>query len=153
MLCAGCHTRGQSEANWPVVSQITVTCEHQGTLTRQFYTSEAKMRQILNCLRSLGQKSSPPIDPDTISARTYSITLTHTDGSQRIYQTKADRYIRICRDPWQQADPEKVSELHLLLQGLPGDDPALGQRQDIPKHYSYTPSGALEGVIFSTEQF
>lgn len=135
LFCAGCFFRRPPNKGWPVVSQITVTCEQSGTLTRQIYTSEAKMRQILNCLRDLGQKFTPEIDPNKITARTYSITLIHTDGSQRIYQTKADRYIRICRDEWQQADPEKISKLHLLLQGLPGDDPAIGQRQDIPRHY------------------
>ena len=136
LLCAGCRQRSQKVESWTVVSEITVTCEQGGSVTRQIYTTQWKMREILNCIRSLGQKFTPTIDPDTLSARTYSITLTYTDGTQRIYQTKSDRYIRTCRDPWQQADPEKISELHLLLQSLPGDDPAVGIRQDIPRHYS-----------------
>lgn len=135
LLCAGCRSHNKDTESWPVVSEITVTCEQGGNVTRQIYTSQWKMRQILNCIRTLGQKFTPAVDPDTLSDRTYSITLTHTDGSQRIYQTKADRYIRVSRGPWQQADPEKISELHLLLQGLPGDDPALGQRQDIPRRH------------------
>lgn len=133
-LFTGCHFRTRQEESWPVVRQITVTFESEGILTRRVYTTEAKMRQILNSLRSLGQKSTPSIDPGTLSARTYSITLTHTDESQRLYQIKGDRYIRICRDPWQQADPERVSELHFLLQNLPSDDPAPERRMDIPRH-------------------
>lgn len=134
LLCAGCFGRKQ-EASWPVVCQITVTCEHQGDLTRQIYTSEEKMRQILNRLRDLGQKFTPDADPDVLLAPTYSITLTHTDGSQQIYQTKADRYVRISHQPWQQADPKRISKLLLLLQNLPGDDPSVGRRLDIPRHY------------------
>lgn len=132
LLCTGCRPR--KEEVWPVVCQITVTCEHQGALTLRVYNSEAKMRQILNCLRNLGQKSTPAIDPGQLVARTYSITLTHTDQSQRLYQIRGDRYIRLCRNPWQQVEPERVSELHLLLQNLPGDDGADSRRMDIPRH-------------------
>lgn len=135
LLCAGCRHRSQKVENWSVVSEICVTCEQGGRVTRQIYTSQWKMRQILNCIRDVGQKFTPSTDPDTLPGRIYSITLTHTDGSQRIYQTKDDCYIRICREPWQQADPQKLSELHLLLQSLPGDDASLGQRQDIPRHH------------------
>jgi hypothetical protein len=132
LLCAGCRPRKKEV--WPVVCQITVTCEQQGALTLRVYNTEAKMRQILNCLRNLGQKSTPTIDPSHLAARTYSITLTHTDESQRLYQIKGDRYIRLCRDPWQQVDPERISDLHLLLQNLPADDGAETHRRDIPRH-------------------
>ena len=131
LLCAGCRPRKQEV--WPVVCQITVTCEFEGSLTLRVYSSEAKMRRILNCLRDLGQKSTPAIDPSQLTARTYSITLTHTDQSQRLYQIKGDRYIRLCRDPWKQVDPERISELHLLLQNLPGDNGSDSRRMDIPR--------------------
>jgi hypothetical protein len=133
-LFTGCHFHSKQEAGWPVVNQITVTCEQNGALTRRVYTTETKMRQILNSLRSLGQKSTPAIDPGTLSVRTYCITLYHTDSSQRLYQIKGDRYIRICRDSWQQVDPEQISELHLLLQNLPSDEPSVERRMDIPRH-------------------
>ena len=133
LLCTGCRSR--QEEDWPVVCQITVTCEQEGSLTRRVYTSEAKMRQILNGLRSLGQKSTPTIDPSQLMARTYSITLTHTDNSQRLYQIKGDRYIRLCRDPWKQVDPERMSDLHLLLQNLPGDSDIEEHRLDIPRYF------------------
>lgn len=135
LLCAACRPRITNDKGWPVVREITVTCEQGGNVTRQVYTTQWKMREILNCIRSLGQKFTPFTDPDALPGRIYSITLTHTDGSQRIYQTKADCYIRTCRDPWQQADPQKISDLHLLLQSLPGDDSSPGKRQDIPRHY------------------
>lgn len=137
LIFSGClHQSGKDPVikNWKVVSEITVTCENAGTLTRRIYTNQEKMQSILNAIRQLGQKSKPDIDPETLQMRTYCITLTHTDGSQRIYCTKGDRYIRQCRGNWQQADPEKVSELNLLLQNLPGDDVVAEQRHDIPRH-------------------
>lgn len=119
ILCAGC--KAKASAGWPVVSQITVTCERDGALTRQTYTSQAKMRQILNHLRNLGQKFSPFVDPDTLSARIFRIHVAFTDGSSRLYQTKSDRYVRFDNEPWQQADPERIEKLNHLLQSLPGD--------------------------------
>ena len=134
---SGClHQSGRQPAidNWKVVSQITVTCENQGQVTRRVYTDQGKMRQILNALRELGQKFTPETDPEALPLRTYCLTLTHTDGTQRIYCTKGDRYIRRCREPWQQADPEKVSELNFLLQSLPGDENVDELYRYIPRH-------------------
>lgn len=137
LTLSGClHQSGRQPVieNWKVVSEITVTCEHEGEVTRRIYTNQKKMRLILNAIRQLGQKFKPDVDPENLRLRTYCITLTHSDGSQRIYCTKGDRYIRQCREAWQEADPEKVSELNLLLQGLPGDHGIIDRRKDIPRH-------------------
>ena len=133
---SGClHQSGNDPAieNWKVVTEITVTCEQNGEVTRRIYTDQAKMQLILNGIRQLGQKFKPEVDPDALQLRTYCITLTHSDGSQRIYSTKGDRYIRQWSQPWQQADPEKVSDLNLLLQSLPGDVDVSLRRQGIPR--------------------
>lgn len=123
ILCAGCRRREPVVQNWTVVSQISVTSELGDSLTRQIYNDSDKMRRILNALRQLGQKSTPEVDPDRLPLRSFSITLTHTDGSQQTYCTKGDRYIRQDPGPWQEADPKMVEELNLLLQTLPGDEP------------------------------
>ena len=121
LFFVGCSLHRTEDMGWPVVSQITVTCDRSGHVTQQIYTSQDKMRQILNQLRTLGQQFTPPIDPEALSARTYSIAVSFTDGSQRLYQTKSDRYIRIDQNPWQQADPKRIEDLNQLLQNLPGD--------------------------------
>lgn len=133
-LCGCMHQSGRKPTikNWTVVSQITVTCENGSNISRKIYNDPQKMRQILNALRDLGQKFKPDADPESLPLRSYCITLTHTDGSQRIYRTKGDRYIRQCREPWQQADPEKVSELNLLLQNLSGDE-EIRPRKELPR--------------------
>lgn len=131
-MLSGCHQKREPE-DWRVVTQITVTCEDQCTLTRRTYFREEKMRPILNALRQLGQRFTPETDPETIIARTWCIALIHSDGSQRFYRIKGDRYIQENRDSWQQGEPEKLKDLGLLIQQLPSDDPADGPRREIPR--------------------
>ncbi len=141
IFTTGCHPAAPQQTQ-KVVREITVTCERSGTLTRRVYHSPEKMGKILNSLRSLGQKSTPSVDPDTLQTHTYNITLTHNDGSQRIYQAKTDRFIRRNRDPWQQADPKRVGELTALLQTLPGDE-EVSLRRPFPRSLPITIQPAL----------
>lgn len=115
-----------------VVTQITTTRNDHGSLTRRIYTDQDKMRQILNGLRSLGQKSAPMIDPGTLLNETYCITLTNSDGSQQIYCTKPDRYFREGIGPWRQVNPERIEELTRLLLTLPSDVMNLEERRELP---------------------
>ena len=131
-LLTGCHQRPDTD-EFRVVTRITVTCESHCDLTRRTYIREDKMRPILNALRLLGHRFKPETDPETLNARTWCITLTHSDGSQHLYRIKGSLYIQENRDPWQQADAEKLMELALLIQQLPGDDPTDGPRQAIPR--------------------
>lgn len=121
LLCAGCSSRYPEPPGWPVVSRITVVCHQDGSATQKVFTSQEKMRIVLNKLRTLGQQYAPPTDPETLTARTFSVTVTRSDGSQRHYQTKGDRYIRTDENPWQQCDPNRLEELNQLLRDLPGD--------------------------------
>lgn len=120
VLLTGCSAK-KPDPGPPVVYKITVTCRHEETVTERIYTSQPKMRQILNHLRSLGQQFTPPIDPEALSARTFHIDISFTNGSSRLYQTKADRYIRTDQAPWKQADPKQLERLNLLLLTLPPD--------------------------------
>lgn len=120
ILCVGCMMKKPS-AGWPVVSEISATMEQNGLFTHNLYTDPSKMRQILNLLRDLGQQFTPDIDPDSLNAPQCSIYVSFTDGSQRAYHIKSDRYIRTDSSPWQQADPERIDKLRQLLQALPGD--------------------------------
>lgn len=132
VLLSGCHQKQKTEG-WRVVTHITVTCEDNCTLTRRTYFREEKMRPILNALRQLGQRFTPDRDPETLIARTWCITLTHSDGSQRFYRIKGDRYIQENRERWQQTDPQKIMDLDLLFQQMASDDPADGLRREIPR--------------------
>lgn len=117
LFCSGCTGKGPPPKNWAVVSQITVTREQE----RKHYEDPEKLRMILTALRQLGQQTNPEADPERMSIPSTCITLTRTDGTVRLYRIKGDRYIRQDQDHWQQADPERIGELTLLLQTLPGD--------------------------------
>lgn len=89
--------------------------------SRQVYEDPEKMSLILNRLRSLGQRYSPDTDPEALAGNTVSIRLIYSDGTQRQHQIKPDRYVRTGQEQWQQADPDRISALNLLLHVLPGD--------------------------------
>ena len=135
LLLGGCSVK-ETVSSQRVVTEITVTCQQDGTLSRKIYNDANKMRQILNALRQVGQRFDPDIDPEELPLRSYCILLTHSDGTQRIWRTKGDRYIRQCRGPWQQADPKRISQLELILQSLPSDVPQIGPREDLPRDLS-----------------
>lgn len=104
-----------------MVSKISVGAIPEDHQPHRVYTNQSKMRQILNSLRTLGQKTTPELDPEELPLQGHTITLFYTNGTQKIYHTKGGRYIRNLPTPWQQADSEKVSQLDALLRSLPAD--------------------------------
>lgn len=120
LLLSGCR-HNKPMRNWSVLSKIAVTWDYGGNHSHKVFIRSDKIRQILNCIRSLGQKSTPVTNPEFIDACTYTITLIHTDGSQHIYRTKDDRYIQDGFRFWQEVHNDKILELNYLLQTLPSD--------------------------------
>ena len=119
-VLSGCAARAQTPAT-AVVSRISVSYQENGHSVLHHYTSQYKMRQILNHIRLLGQKYTPIIDVDTLRSTIYEIQLSFSDGSQRIYHTRSDRYIRTNHGPWQQTDPKRLQSLNELLLQLAPD--------------------------------
>lgn len=117
-ICSGCFHK---KASVKLVSEISVQWEDNGGPIHRIFDSPQKMHLILNKLRTLGQRFSSDTDPETLEASVLSITLSYSDGSQQLYQIKPDRYIRIGQEPWQQADPNRITDLRLLLLSLPSD--------------------------------
>lgn len=117
-ICSGCLQ--QKPAN-RVVEKICVQWNEKGADVFRVHNEPEKMRLILNKIRTLGQRFSAETDPETLDGSVIHVALVYSDGSQRLYQVKPDRYIRIGQAPWQQADPKKVNALRLLLLSLPGD--------------------------------
>lgn len=119
MLLTGCSGRKRPSAR--VVSQITVAYQEYGTRVVKNYTSQYKMRQVLDRFRLLGQKYAPIIDPDTLRSTVFEVRLSFSDGTTRLYHTRSDRYIRTNDGPWQQTDPVRLQRLNDLLMSLPPD--------------------------------
>ena len=104
-----------------IVEQIQVQWDEDGVGICRIYEDPEKMGLILNKVRTLGQRFSADTDPQMLDVATVTMTLFYSDGTQRQYQIKPDRYIRVGQDPWQQADPKQVTALQLVLKSLPGD--------------------------------
>ena len=121
LLLTGCAAKSSSGGRF-VVARITVIQSQDGLLTEKAFTSQQKMGQILNLLRSLGQQFTPPLDPDTLPEESIHIHVQFQDGSTRVYQTKSDLYIRTDHSPWQQADRGQLVKLRQLLQELASDE-------------------------------
>ena len=64
---------------------------------------------------------TPPEDPETVDGSLFRITLSHSDGSTKIYEQKADRYLKAHGKNWQCISSQKALELSILLGQLESD--------------------------------
>ena len=117
-MCSGCRRKRPGVR---VVDQIAVQWENDGVPICHIYEDPEIMHLILNKVRTLGQLFSSDTDPEALKVPTVSLTLFYSDGAQRLYQIKPDRYVRVGQAPWQQASPKQVTSLRLLLLSLPTD--------------------------------
>ena len=117
-LCCGCL---QNNSGIRVVKQISVHWMEDGNPVQRVHQNPEKMHLILNKFRTLGQQYSPNVNPDGLEDSVVTVRVLFSDGSERFYQVKPDRFIRSGQAPWQQADPKKVTALRLLLLSLPED--------------------------------
>ena len=111
--------------------KIRVAYENGSLETQRQVFQEAKMRPILDYLRYLDPYGKPREDPEQVSGSDCCITLIYSDGSQRIYRQRADRYMRIDDGPWTRIDQAKAMELKMLLWVIPSD-PSPANAEPIP---------------------
>lgn len=119
LLMAGC--RKEDIAAHRVVTRIDVVCEAFDTYIRRCYTQEEKMQVILFHIRNIGQRFTPEVDPDTLDTPTISITVHFSDGSQKIYQQKDNRFWKEDTLPWKKINMENASGLWQTILMTPGD--------------------------------
>lgn len=119
LFLAGC--RKADIAAHRVVTRIDVTCEAFDTYIRRCYTAEEKMQLILFHIRNIGQSFTPDVDPDTLDTPTISITVRFSDGSQKIYQQKDNRFWKEGTLPWKKINMENASGLWQTILITPGD--------------------------------
>lgn len=111
----------RSEKSVRFVEEISVQWNENNSDIRQVFRHPDKLRLILNKVRTLGQRYSVDTDPEALETPTIIMTMLYSDGEQKTYFFKPDRYVRIGDAPWQQASPKQITALRLLLQSLPGD--------------------------------
>ena len=133
VFCCGCCpvSPEAEDAPYRVVTRIDVFYENGALATKRQIYQEEKMRPILDYLRYLDPYGVPQEDPASVTGSDCFITLYYSDGSQCIYQQRADLYFRKDDGPWKRVDPTKAMELKMLLWMIPGDTAPL-QSDPVP---------------------
>lgn len=125
MLCvavtAMCGCQNKSRPLCRVVTQVDITCDHEGIPIHRHYTETEKMEAVLLYLRLLRPGGQPVTDPDTVNADIYEITVSLSDGQQRVYRQKDHRYFREALSGWQNIAPDRASRLYTLMRHYQSD--------------------------------
>ena len=98
-----------------VVTAITVTFENGPIHAQRHYTASDKMQLILNYLRLLQPYGSPDEDPETAQGSDFRIVLSYSDGCQKTYRQKGDRFMQNTEGIWKKIDPAKAAELSRIM--------------------------------------
>ena len=118
----GCSRRDAPQNAGPVVTRIAVTCQNGPVQTQRSYTSPVKMRAILNYLRWIDPYGVPQEDPEQVDGTLFRIVMIFSDGSEKVYLQKADRYMQIDGAPWKTVDPQKALTLSQILGQMKSDE-------------------------------
>ena len=121
-LLWGCRSQSAIQNTNPVVTRISVTCENGPVQTQRNYTSSTKMRAILNYLRWIDPYGNPQVDPEQVGGILFKIVMVFSDGSEKVYLQKADRYMQIDGAPWKTVDPQKALTLSRILGQMKSDE-------------------------------
>lgn len=104
-----------------VVTRVEVDYENGPLHAQRCYTSSEKMEQVLNYLRQIDPYGTPQESPETISGSDYVIILSYSDGFQKRYHQKGDRYFQTENGRWARIDPDRAEKLAQLLGAMPSD--------------------------------
>lgn len=104
-----------------VVTGVDISCRHEDALIRRHYTDTEKMEAVLNYLRLVGKGSIPKLDPESLDAEVFEITLQLSDGCQKQYRQTAHRYFYRQQGGWQTMEPSHSAKLYTLMRQLPSD--------------------------------
>ena len=103
------------------VTRVEVTCRRPGQTLQRTYTQEHKMRAVLTYLRLLKPGGYASIDPDTTRTESSMITVTLSDGSQRVYLQSGSEYLRKDQLPWQRIRGISPNRLYMLIHAIEAD--------------------------------
>ena len=121
--CSVCAPRRHTP--YRVIAEIQVVYQNQALETRQQFTQPEKLQRIVDYLRRIDPYGTPIEAPETVAGSDFYITLLYSDGSQRRYHQRADRYMRVEQGAWKRIDPDKALELSRLLGSMPSDNGSL----------------------------
>lgn len=120
-LFTGCVTDTKSASLCAVVTEAEITCQHKDVQIHRYYTDTTKLQWVLLYLRLLRPMGRPEIDPDSVDADVYQISLGFSDGTRRIYRQKDHRYLSVDFAPWKKIDSGTAAGLYTILRKVPSD--------------------------------
>ena len=118
---SACRTQQTTQSAGRVVTDITITCQNGPMQSNRHYTSTTKMRAILNYLRWIDPYGTPTEDPETMEGSLFQIVMRFSDGSEKVYKQKADRYMQIGSSDWLRIDPQKAMTLSQMVGQMASD--------------------------------
>ena len=125
LMCVttGCnrHPGDSGLSNFRVVTAVTVYYDNGPINTQRHYTTDSKMQQILDYLRLINPYGAPEEDPETAVGSDFYIVLSYSDGFQKIYRQKGDRFLQGTDGLWKKIDPTKAEELSRIVGQLESD--------------------------------
>lgn len=104
-----------------VVTQVDIAGQEKDVQIYRHYTDEQKAQWVLIYLRTLKPSIRPQSPPENSKNSRYEITLTFSDGKQKVFRQAAHRYYAVEDRPWHAIDPAQASGLYALLRALPSD--------------------------------
>ena len=122
-LLAGCCRIFLSPDTVPyrVVTQVQIRYQNGTVQSQRQFFREENIRNILAYLRYIDPYGTPKEDPEQTDGRIFEIYVIYSDGSQCLYEQRADQYMRINGGPWKKIDPQKALVLSGLWGMMPGD--------------------------------
>lgn len=117
----GCTGADSMPSKPSVVTGVTVTYENGGVTAQRYYTSDDKIRSVLNYLRWIDPYGVPEENPELSSGSSFSIVLSYSDGREKLYRQKSDRFFLEEGKPWRNIDPNKAVSLSQMLGQMESD--------------------------------
>ena len=120
--CSQSSVTPQTRPPFRVVERIGVTFQKGPLDFQRNYSSPEKMQKILDYLLIIDPYGTPVEDPEQIGNTEFCICLYYTDGSEKTYRQRGQRYMKVQNGQWKYIDPEKAEKLSIILSQTPSDD-------------------------------
>ena len=122
LLNTGCSSQVDIQPKpYRVVTQIDVVYYKHPIVSDGSFTNPEKMQKIMYYLRRISPYGKPLDDPEQIQGSDFYITLRYSDNTQKVYQQRDDRFMRVNGGPWKRIDPEQAMMLSKILGTMESD--------------------------------
>jgi len=122
LLTTGCKPKSSDHAEpLVVVTEVEIDYQYRQNHLHRNYTDSDKMDVILYYLYDLSPYGKPDQDPEQIQGDSCKITVTLSNGQQRIYRQIGSAYLSVDFHPWQKISETKGALLYHLVNHIKSD--------------------------------